>query len=654
MDWMNIVLLAKSEVLRFRRLAIVLTLAHLALLRGAAAFVDLFVASQVSIAMGVLLYGGLGLALGLYQMGTHRPLGRWTYLIHRPLRPSQILCALTGAAALLLTCVLALPLLAITVYSDLMTSQWIDARHYQLAPFALGLAFSTYLVGAFMMLSASRTAFLAVSLLTLFMTTHAAGAWIFVPLAAVIGWLAFMVHTAFKPDLTTHIRRPTAVVANAIPMAYAFLGCLSFVGLLLYSTAVAFQEHGWRSFAAHAWNDYFPMGTVDRVGYLDPTETLAHGLRDPAATPELETQRRLLLGQVDLAEVYGVDLAFLEFPVRHQPMFMDRWTVLDDPEQEVQWTFSHDQGLFHGRRHRGGQAVGWLGTSGPLGAVPPQDVEAEERFTSVPYVMGRFIVTPSQLYEFDPRRQTVDLRYALAGDERFVGPPTVQATAVTVLTDQRLLLFEPRDFNVGSGRPKGLLETITTIPLEGAVSNLRRIDLAELIDSYLVSMVFGTESSRGHAPARQLLLDATFDGEWTILAREELGQGVPAVVRHRTFVASPVLSRAHDAAWGLIEAGQPNRFPVGHALAQPVPRSVALAAAFVALLSAALTYWLTTWRRLDGRQRLGWTALAFVLGLPGLLTCVFSTARSERVASRPTDAHRQAIVGGLANSQGVG
>ena len=148
--------LLKSELTRFRSLAIGFAVAHFLLLRGISALSDLFVPSAAKLIPGLLLYSLCGLLLGLYQLGSYKKINRWTYLIHRPQRPLSILLSISGAAAGLLLLVVAVPWWLVAATLDGFTAQWVDSRHYLMGLFLLGISFAFYLVGAYVALSKSR------------------------------------------------------------------------------------------------------------------------------------------------------------------------------------------------------------------------------------------------------------------------------------------------------------------------------------------------------------------------------------------------------------------------------------------------------------------------------------------------------------------
>ncbi|MCG8458230.1 MAG: hypothetical protein MI919_18275, partial [Holophagales bacterium] len=385
--------LIKSELLRFRAVAVALAVGVLLLLRGSMSIYPLFAADAAKTSITLLVCVVLGLSLGLYQLGSYRPSGQWTYLIHRPLGPKRIFLALAGAGLCLIFFVLVLPVLLMTAYLELAGSQWVDSRHYLLGPYLFGLTAAFYFAGAFIVLSRSRAAFLAVGITVFFLTREAEGAWIFVPQALVLLWLGGLCLAAFKPDLSTHVKKPWAVAAGTLALGYAFFWCASLGVGVAYSMGVIVKEHGIFGLSTFAWNDYFPPGTSEYVGYQNGRGALAHGL-DPEALAaaglegEALANARHLQAQTALAEVFEVPgPRIARYPVRHQLLFSDQRHELVDDEAEVLWLFSHDLMLFQGIDVRSGEGVGWMGLDGPVEGSAPA-IAAESRFPEVPVVVG--------------------------------------------------------------------------------------------------------------------------------------------------------------------------------------------------------------------------------------------------------------------------
>lgn len=626
-----------SELIRFRKLAITFATVHLAILGAQSALGSLFIPASDFSSFGLLrfnlvFYAVFGLALGWLQLRAYERPTLWMFLIHRPLPPARIFTALAAAAVVLVLVVVALPLLSATLVLDHLSMRWVDLRHYGMTPFAFGTALSGYFAGCYLVLSRSRAALGALLLPMFFLTGLSVGWWSLVALLIVIGWLAYLACVYFEPDRTTPRGGFLPLALTALPLQYALFWCLAFVGLLLYTTRVAFVDAGWdwRGFANHSWDDYFDQGTFARATYLYDGAALAHGLQ-LAITPRTER----LLEQIDRSAVLELAPYWWKAPSRHQPMFMDRQQSLEDPLHERRFVFSHDRRLFQGWNSRSLAAAGWLGVSGLVSNAQVTD-EVPERLLDVPIVVDdQQLVTRQQIYVFDPQAMRFDLRFVVTGDERLVTPLIEHGTFASALSDRTLYLFTPSPAG-DTGRfiqpAGGRLVPFAAVPLPGALRNLLKVLIAPVDRGFAVSFIVGTLSEREILPARQMVLEVSAGGAREVVVDEPLGTGPPAWSRHWGFVMSPLIRSLHDLVWTAI--GPQRRYPVTlvDLLRHPPPRSIVGLAALVAALAAGLTAWLAR-RRLPPRRRWAWVLAAACCGMPGFLSMLLVMPRREAPAT---------------------
>lgn len=570
--------LLTSELLRFRSAALAGAAAHVVILGIVGTFSDLFTASEEKLGIGLVCYALLGLLLGVYQVGSYRRLGSFSYLIHRPLAPARILLALTGAAALLLTFVAGLPLLLAAIVVPT------DARNLLVAPLVLGICLCFHLIGVFLVLNPSRARFAALLIPAAFLYPQLSPAATFLAIFGTLFWLWILASAAFKPDLSTHLDRPLPIAALALPVQAALLPALSLSLLSVYSFGVAISEVGWRNIPAFGWNDYFPEDTFQRVEYLEAREALSSGLHR-AGLPEA----------FDAESAFELSARRLEAQRRGQLLVHDRHQALADDAHGLLFTFSHDLMLFTGRVTRTGQPAGWLGPAGRAETILPR-----ARFEEVPEVVdGRFLVSPRRIHAVSARL-TVTQRFEAPAGETIVAAllPETGTEPTAILTDHALHLLAPRG---------------VAIPFEGDVRNLSRAIAARYEDETLVSFVFGKESERDGAVARQTLGRVDCEGRYRQLADLPLRQGPPAWTRHRNFLVAPLLTFASEAAL---------RKP----LSRP-PASLWVVAILVALISSALTLLVARRRQLPSAW--AWSAAALLTGFPGFLTFLLLTPRTQ-------------------------
>ncbi|MEM7481684.1 MAG: hypothetical protein AAF481_10965 [Acidobacteriota bacterium] len=597
--------LTSSELRRFRSLILIFGIAHLVGLRLLATFADPFVPSRALMAVGVLFYGLCGLIFGRVQFGPYQRPNQWAYLIHRPLAPGRIFAALTLAGAIAIAAAVALPWVVNTLAMILGSPAGVDPRHWLLMPFIVGLVVAYYLCGVFILLSKSRVALFVVCWPAFFLTSSAVGGWVFLVMAVVLLWLAYITYAAFKPDLTSHVRKPLALAATALPIQYAFLGLLLFAGNFIYSMTIVTKEVGLGGLPTWSWNEYFGEGSTPWVRTLPEGEAMLHALSagdSPAA--------RFLERQIALADAHWVSPTLARRPLRHQLFFQGDGPPLIDSEGEVRWVFRHDAMRFEGTEIRSGEAAGWLGKGA-----------SQEAFDTVPLVRGSYVAAGPELLRLDPETGEFTTLWRAPAGERLVSAPT-GGTSLAVLSDRALYLFTPRP------RDETLVAR-AAVPLPTELRNLFGVHFAELVDGWAVAFLSGRLSDYGFASTEQVIGEVSFDGEWSPVAERPLRVGLHASSRYLGFILSPALRSFHYLAWSAAAPRSANRITASDLLRRRLPSAVYLAALGVALLSAASVAWLARRRRLTMRERWGWIAAGFLTGVPGLLSFVFLTSRRE-------------------------
>ncbi|MEM1182233.1 MAG: hypothetical protein AAGM22_28045 [Acidobacteriota bacterium] len=646
--------LIRGELDRFRFLTLGAAVVHLLVLRVSMTLTPLFVNDAAKTSVALMAYGLFGAGLGLYQMSTYRRGHLWAWLVHRPVGAGRLFVALSAAAATVMALAVVAPALAMTVYLDWLTPTYVDARHYAMLPFLFGLSMCFYWLGAFVAVYPRRGGALAGVVVIFFLSREAAGLWIFASLAAVAAWLAALAWAAFRPSPTSDERRPAALLGTVLPVAYAIFWILMGSIALVRSVAVGLADSGVAGFRDFAWDDYWDEGELMHLEYLDPQGALAHGLRlastqDQGGAGEGQTapaaRAAALLAQIDLADVYEPwGPRFSGFADRHQLFFDDRRHELLDAEGEVRWTFSHDLMLFVGEHRRTGEAMGFLG----LGGSPTPSAGGSERFASVPFVVdSKWLVFPRRLVEVDFALDQFDLRFELPPGETVAMPFNAHRSFVALLSTERLYLFDPRSLELDDGP----LSPLASVAIPGSERNLSRFQIAEMIDSYLVSFVFGARNFRDFGEARQVVVELPIGGgadAHGVVSDLALGAGFPNWYRRRGFVLSPLLQHGHDLLWNLIGPDREERVSWADIRARAIPGDVLMPTAMLTLGSLLATFGILAWRRRPTSDRGFWLAVAALCGLPGALACLALTTRNEAAGLESMASSERAVdVSGL-------
>ena len=612
----------KTELERFFKVGAVAALAHLAFWQVALASTNLSALGLKETAAALAVACVAAAAFGLYQIGSLKKPGTWTFLIHRPLPRLQIFAGLVAAGCIWLTGVVALPVFLTLLRADKMSPDFIDGRHYGLPLMLLGVAWFVYGAALLSRLSPSRLAFMVIVLMPLFVTTSAPG-WragaVLIASLAVVWWLAA---AHFKADLESPPRSRTVAGAMAVLVTVGVAVCLSWSILIAYSFGVAFVEHGLSGPAKHSWNDYYPPQSVDFMTYRDGRQTFEAGLA------RLDTEpARALLPQIALADTAELHKGSSPYPRRHGPMYNFAPAILNDDEAQVAWTFSHREMLLRGVHQRTQVEVGWLGPEGFM------DTAGEPRFTSVPVGGAGFLLTPEALLEVDFKTRRITERFRPPSGEHPSSGLVRIGARYLMLTERALYLFDRHRWQ---SRFEAA-EPVARVELPARIGRLERIHAAELLDGFLISMIFDDQRGQGPESAFQWLADVSMDGEVTPIGQLALTQGQPDVVRFPTIFTSPAGFAADRALFRWISPRTPTwRFGDGFGfhLSPSAWRLLVLCC-----LTAAILAWLSAGRRrLDPAARRLWTLWCLIAGPAGFVAMLFLTETApatEAAASAP-------------------
>lgn len=602
--------LFKAELLRFRVWAIALAAVNLLVLGFQTRLVDLAQQPLPVYQVYSLVYVIVGMLLGLYQMGSYRRPSHWLNLLHRPMPPWQVATALLAGGAVLLAVVVVLPILMVAGWQEVMTARVVDLRHWLLPLSALLLTLCGYLAGGYGILGGRRYAWSGVVLLVLLLFSRSTGVMALVLQAVMLAWLVGLILIAFKPDLSAPPQRTAAVIVTALPLQMVLYILLLLVGIA--------SELVWIMLGTHPLN----TPTPPPGGYIEAQRAESRDLLIAGLATSNDADAALWREQVALSEVAELDGGAMELPMRNQLTNLTPMEF-DDGERRVRWVFSHDSMRFEGYSLADHRASGTFGVGAdntafaspplPLGAMSPLPGEDT-------VLMGH-----DTLYHYSSQTGLAMPRIRLPAGEVFAGTPGMVGESLAVLSNRALYFFDGRDVLENDL----VMTPRLRVPVPGAVANLGRTDLIELVDGYLVSFTFADRVRNEVVAPYQQLLQVHDNGQVETVARRTLRTDFPDLYSFRGWWLSPplyavVTRRFGDTADPLYAIARP-----------PIPRSVIALAGILALLSLLGAIWLTRHKSWSLAKRLTWIAACAVIGLPALLSLWLLYPRRERPDELP-------------------
>jgi len=597
-----------SEWRRFRRHTLIATLSHALSLLFLSRVTYVLQLGYEDQGMLLVIYMLLGLTLAVVQIGSYRKPSQWLWLIHRPLAPTRIFAALALSALSMLAVAVLAPLLVFVLATDAFTTQVVDSRHYMALVYAMAFTMMAWLAGTLACVSRHK-AMVMVLIAPVLLAMHLASVWaLLLPTFACLAWLTWIAMHSFRADREAPIVRPSVLLLTALPLQ------LGFFLLVFQLSKVTFE-------VADLVKTSYPGKTVlatdpDAEAQMRSMsqDFVIKGLvgsRDPRAA-----SWRQQLPLLDVAEVMP-DIE--RFSVRHQVSNLGaRWW---DEKRNVEWTFSHDRMMFHGRDPKTGADHGWWGTAG---------AGTTQSFAQIP----TFGVTANTLYAIDDTTQRQHELVRLPPGEWFVGRPVRALKRTLVLTNKRVLAYRS-DWRTSSPDSPLLLDW----QLATASDNEQPITVSvvELLDGWLVSLFHypGPEFDgfeRLAAPWQQVVYVGADGATKVVGERRDLGDvqivlGGSIAVPKTSWWLSPLLYTLGRWPESVLDKGltQPPKLA-------PLPevRVFYPVAAALMLLSLALGYWWLRGASISAARRRLWLASCAVLSLPAFLSLTCLEPRTPR------------------------
>jgi hypothetical protein len=598
-----------SECRRFRNAALIFAAVHLLLQLFVNRLFDLLQMRYQPHMIALALYLLAALAFAMVQFGTYRQPSRWLWLLHRPLRPLAIFGAIAAASGALIAFAVGLPALLTVFATDCFSSRVVDLRHYLLVLELVLLTMTAWLAGSYVILNGRRSA-IVVLLLPLLMMAHLASGYVMLlPSVLCLALMVYIACATFKPDRAAP---PTgaALMATALPLQLGFYFALIWAGSLMFQNLQMLA-------GVHPLNRPVPPAG----GFTEATRFEGPALLQSGLAASLDPAAPQWRRQVALTEVANFEATIQQYPVRHALSNLDTLGFVDEA-RHIEWTFSHDSMLFHGRDIYTLQERGVMGKHGAGDRTP---------FSAVPMLADAgHLLLPQELLVRDAASGAIRTLLTLQAPETLAREPVEVGELLYVITNERLIAYA----KPAPGAPPAMLQERYSVALPDGFSGLDRIDIAGLLDGALISFNFGRHMVDGAGEASQVILLVDGAGKSREVARRILAHDFPALFEHHDWWISPLLYQVLAVPEALLDKGRIlERGKTSYT--NPFERSRP-AAAWIAALAAALLSALAGWYWLRGAaitrtSQAGWIASCLLLGPPGLACLMLLQRRAPKI-----------------------
>lgn len=596
--------LGKSEFFRYQKWAVLVCVILLGVFGFITKLKPFLDPSREQTSLITLLFVGGSFAFGIIQMSLHKRVNHWTYLIHRPIKPSQIYIALSAAGIAVILVGFGLPYLIMVTGLDVFGSSVVDSRHYLYVVFLLLTCAMSYLIGSLVVLNASWGAALLLIMLVLVLLPTPDNLFKqFFPVIFLVTSLFYLNIKSFKPDLSRHLKQPFSLVLLAIPMCFALSFCIILSSTVFYHIP---------RFIAGNHPDNNPVdGSYTYLWEYEPKEFPAYILE------KTDTDlAKKMVRQAKLADENWIDADTWTFPRKGQLYVNDKQYSLTHTGTNSFWQFSHDEMLLIGMHKTTGESTGILGKNGFIetGSL----IEDSDRFIEVPFLLGEeFFMTKTSIYQVNFDEKLLEIKYQLQGTEQFIGIPQLKEHFVAVATNKHILLFDPRSYK--DEYSELVPDYVVPHPVE--TKFLYGLKSYRLADGYLLTY-FNRHHFGYDQPGAEAFY-ANLDGEVTLVGgREFVVHSHPAWIRHLQYVTSPIIYASNNLLFHFIEKEETGYgyLSLSEIRSFNYPNYVNSIAIFLHVFSILGAILLCRKHKLSPPQVATWVSLCAFLSLPALFS----------------------------------
>jgi hypothetical protein len=599
--------LAKSEFFRYQKWALLIVIALLAVFGFISRLKPLLEANQAQSVLINVTFLSASIIFGILQMTLYKRANQWVYLIHRPINPAKICCALCGAGMLLILIALGLPWLIAMLGMDMFTHAVVESRHYLHIVFLLMTCMMCYLIGTLIILNASFGIVGLLVMLVLVLVPTAKNTLVqFLPLLVMLSGLFYLNIKSFKPDLSQFLSQPFSLVLLVVPLSFAMLFCLTLIATLtLYHVP---------KFMAGTHPDNNPVeGTYRYIWTYDEADTPEYILQNTDSA-----LAKNMIQQAKLAEINWIDVDNWTFPRKGQLYVDDYQYALSHKKTKSIWQFSHSEMLLVGISSITGKPLGLFGKNGFIEDLV--SVTKNDRFVEVPFLLGdKHMMTRTVIYQVNFNEKLLSEKFSLPNDEYFIGTPDIHKNFISLTTNKNILLFDPQVY-----RDEYQQATPDyAVPHPVSVKNLYAVRAFQLADGFLLTY-FGNDHFGFERPGAEALY-AKLSGEIErVGGREFTIYTHPAWVRNALYVISPILWGAQTVMYHYIEPepSQKGVFSVSEIRQMVFPKEVNSLAIILHIVSVLGAIVMCRRHRFKSAQVATWISLCAFLSLPALAACI--------------------------------
>jgi hypothetical protein len=560
--------------------------------------VYIFVLMMVNNNDGLVVLGGMQHAVMLYlpscfafilaitQMASYKSISRWTYLIHRPLKLTQVMSSLWLAGFTLLTAVFVIPVFIIYACIDLLQLEVFESRYYFWLLNIWAYILNFYLIGFITSLYPHK-----MSLSLLFVPVIWYSLDVFPELGLVNHGMLFIIlvglyGSVVKPDIeSTSLSKTKSMIFGVSLQAglYISLGIVFFfLTSILLATSnrnIATESRFYNSESKDKFEVMLAQMPSDESSYLSSEIALAK-------ITKFSMRRSKTINN----QTFG------------QPHYRDLSGALYNPTSKQYWMFNHGSRQFEKLIHANNEQI--------------TVIDKGQKSTSldfVPMVNERFVYDQASVWLFDPHVLNLYNKYSVDNGEMIVPPFKQTSSYLWLLTTENIQMFLQGDVQYNGEAMSPLISS----KLPEAYEQLDSIEIGEISDGYLYLLTYANQAidlgmmqKPEPIAGSAYLIHAKFDGSSRMLTQYDIPNHTSIWSLWSNYLVSPLF------AYVEYELKTP---PGSNSLNDHVPKPIWIYAGALTIIVMLLTAGLLRHTQLRIREKLLWLVFSAIGGIPGLL-----------------------------------
>jgi hypothetical protein len=576
-----------SELYRFRTHALISFIVYMLVLLMVNNNGGLVNLSGMNYAVMLYLPSCCAFIFAIAQMTSYKKVSRWTYLIHRPIKLTQVMLSLWLAGLSLLTVIFVIPIAIIYVNIDIWQLEIFENRYYFWPLNIWAYVLNFYLIGFVASLYPNK---MSLSLLFVPVIWYSLDVFPEIGLVnhgALFILLVGLYWSVVKPDIeSTSLSKIKSMIFGFSLQAGLYISfsiVFFFLSLILFSTNNR-SETSETSFYNGEAKDAF--------------EVMLKQMPSNASSP--------LSSEVELANITNFIMRRNRTTNTQsfgQTHYNDLSGALYNSTSKQYWMFHHGNRQFKKLTYANDERITLIDKG-----------DKSTTLDFVPMVRGRFVYDQASVWLFDPQVLNLYNKFSTLPGEMIVPPFKETSSYLWMLTTNNIHMFMQGDAQYNTE----VMSPLVSTKLPEAHGQLDSVQVAEISDGYLYLLTYASQAidigmmqKPEPIAGRAYLIHAKFDGSSRMLVQYDIPNRTSIWSLWSNYLVSPLFAYIEYEL----------KTPQGSSsLNDYVPKPIWNYAGALTILMLLITATLLRKTQLSIQEKLMWLLFSTFGGIPGLIS----------------------------------